>query len=1011
MSGSWASPTLETGQNAISSLLQPPIVRTGLLPRTSAPTLSAQKPPTIRDIPPVTLTSIAHIDPTEFTPYLTQVGALYEQLQAVKESENKATDIFHKRGSKTGDSAAVSDDDLWPGQSASVPRPSSISSEFSFSPIGAPSQIRRYSSGGSRKAIQELSPLSAIPSVYFDEDFHLENPRTFDVVSERSEIIQPPTVTLGKMSLENENTAVLRKPLSTNAILQDKLSWYMDIIEIYLIASVLTASTTFFIALSSLQELHSETTNSVARIKALRRELEVLDREIAISGLNIVQTRQRQENLQQLRHAVIQLSRITDGVATCESLIDNGEIETALESIGSLENLIAGELDHPKSASKFDRRDLQLRDLRGTIMLQGVNNDLSTLRFRIGKVYEARFLSLLIGDLQRHAKVVSTQEVLIRWANASERSRGSHIRESSIFPSYMGSTEDLRSELLESLTGLHRVKHLITAATAYREAALKEIRNLIRRSLPSSNDDDNDSLVSSSTMQSAKTLSQHQKLSILARNLRALGPRAAETLLVTIYIRITETLRRLTTQIKLLLDVASSLGDGFGSSGSKSQTELSLTRLTVRVSPITAAEIQEIHKAIGLPDLLGQSVDIAQDKIAKILRVRSEQSTHLSLVWFLRYFTLNLHFVNECESISGRSGATLKTVVNGQIKDFVQHFSDVEKEKLARNMESEQWEAKDFSEKDTANLNRILSCSTKDPTEWLDDLKIWIPPPDNDLESSGPDDPQPNSNSMTRIRNAYIDEETFILPNPAILCMDSLARFLQLIASIPSMTSDISASLVSYLQFFNSRCTQLILGAGARRSAGLKNITSKHLVLASQALAFIAALISYVREFVRRHAGSGAATLSVVEFDKVKRLYQEHQSSINDKIVEIMSRLAASHVKAMRNTDWDNGQKNAHSYMVALTKDTTSLHRILTKNLPEQTVRRLMTPVFISYKDQFSKAFKEEDPKTELGRDSMLHDVEFFQSKLGKIDGYGDTGEYLNTIIKSKQLGTHTPGS
>lgn len=39
----------------------------------------------------------------------------------------------------------------------------------------------------------------------------------------------------------------------------------------------------------------------------------------------------------------------------------------------------------------------------------------------------------------------------------------------------------------------------------------------------------------------------------------------------------------------------------------------------------------------------------------------------------------------------------------------------------------------------------------------------------------------------------------------------------------------------------------------------------------------------------------------------------------------------------------------------------------------------------------------------------MLHDVEFFQSRLGKIDGFGDAGEYLTTIIKSKEIKSAAP--
>lgn len=41
----------------------------------------------------------------------------------------------------------------------------------------------------------------------------------------------------------------------------------------------------------------------------------------------------------------------------------------------------------------------------------------------------------------------------------------------------------------------------------------------------------------------------------------------------------------------------------------------------------------------------------------------------------------------------------------------------------------------------------------------------------------------------------------------------------------------------------------------------------------------------------------------------------------------------------------------------------------------------------------------------------MLCDIEFFESKLGKLDGCGDTAEYLTTIIKSKQVKTGRPAN
>ncbi|KAF9881230.1 hypothetical protein CkaCkLH20_01380 [Colletotrichum karsti] len=1011
-SSSWANAVLESGQNAISTLLQPPIVRTGLQPHTSAPASSAHKPPTARDIPPVTLTNIPHVDLSEFKPYLSQVGALYEQLRRVKEQDDDRPGSAGRRSSKHDDFTEVDEGHLKPAGRQPARRKSSIASIASISSLEGPGPLRRNSSGLGRKGGQGLPPLSTIPTVYFDEDFHLENPRTFDVVSERSEVVPPAPG--NNEAGSNGSVMAPRKALATNAILQEKLSWYMDTIEVHLINSISTASTTFFTALGSLRELHSEAAESVDRIKTLRKELEALDDEIATKGLNIVQKRRRRENIQALNDAVLQLRHIVEGVTSCEALVDAGEVDQALSNIDTLELLIAGEHDESYEAGTPVLPASRLRDLRGATALQTVNEDLHQLRFRIGRAYESKFQSLLLADLRRHVESVSNRDVLLRWSSSSMRARGGAGREAAAFPAYLGSTQELRKAVMPNILGLHRAQHIATAIAAYREAVLREVRNIIRRPMPSSNDDDNESMMSASTMSGGRQRSNQEKSSILARNLRALDPKDAEDLLKTMYIGVTETLRRLTTQVKVLLDIASCLTEEATAAGLKSPPIRSplasptpFDREFPRLDDAPGSfEVQEeIHKAMDIPNLVGQAVDMAQDKVLKVLKVRSEQSTHLTLAWFLRYFTLNLYFSNECEAISGRSGTALKTLVNGHIKEFVQQHGEAEKQKLAQGMESDQWSAKDFDEKAKALLDQVLESSTKDAAVWTEGTKIWEEQPDGEA-SNGVAENETNGTSKEKARTAEIEGETFLLPNSAILCLEGISHFLHLIGSIPSMASDVATSLITYLQLFNSRCTQLILGAGATRSAGLKNITTRHLALASQALSFIVTLIPHIREFVRRHAGSGAGVSSLMgEFDKVRRLFQEHQNSIYDKLVEIMSGRAAAHSKSMKAINWDKDpSESTHTYMETLAKETTTLHRVLTKHLPESSVQMIMGPVFASYKDQFGRVLDAADAKTISGRNSMLRDVDFFIAKLGKLDGFRDTGDFLKGIINSKEI-------
>ncbi|KAF5024873.1 hypothetical protein F66182_3031 [Fusarium sp. NRRL 66182] len=1003
---SLAASVYEASQNAISTLLQPPIVRTGLQPHTSAPASTAHKPPTARDIPPVTLTNITKVDVEEFQPYLSQIGTLYEQLQRLKESDEEANK--EQRSSRQDTPTESSSDGYL--RPVSKPRPTRKGSTASLSSMNSndgQSPVRRPSAGFVRRSTHGPPPLSTIPTVYFDDEFHLENPRTFDIVSERSEVIRPANAEDGKGAL-NGSAAAPRKALATNAILQEKLSWYMDTIEVHLINSISAASTTFFTALGSLKELHSEAAESVERIKTLRKELEALDEEIATKGLQIVHQRRRQENLRQLNDAVLQLKQIADGVASCETLVDQGEIDKALASIDSLEKLIGGERD----VAVEGQPEIQLRDLRSASALQGINADLAILRSRIGKAYEANFQSILIRDLRRHVESVSPEEILLRWSNASNRSKSGHVKSPSVFPNYLTSTNELKAELLPNMVGLHRAKHIAAATVAYRETVLREIRNLVRRPLPSSTDDDNESMMSISTASGGKHLSNQEKSSILARNLRALDAEDAEDLLVKIYIGVAETLRRLTTQVKVLLEITSSLTDDPLGEGLMSPTIKSPIasprpdRFPTSPFNKTTFEVQEeLHKSLDITNLLGQAVDVAIEKIVKVLKVRTEQTAQLPMTLFLRYFTLNLYFANECESISGRSGTSLKNVVNGHIKDFVQRNRDTEMQKLAQGMESDQWNAKDFTEKNMTLLNTILGSSTHDPHEWTDSTKIWIS--NSELEGPGEEETvETNGTGKEKTRTATIDSETFMLPKSAILCLDGIAKFSHLINGIPSMTFDIATSLIAYLQLFNSRCTQLILGAGATRSAGLKNITTKHLALASQALSFTATLIPHVREFVRRHAGTGASVSSLMgEFDKVRRLLQEHQDSIHQKLVEIMSGRAAIHSRTMKSIDWEaNGGRGPHPYMETLAKETTTLHRVLTKHLPETSIQMIMLPVFSSYRDQLGSSLREADPKTETGLKSMYSDIEFLITKLGKLDGFGDTGEYLQKIIKSKQV-------
>ena len=916
----------------------------------------------------MTLTNIPHVEEIEFDPYLRQTGSLYEVFRQTREADPRGTLFTRKERvlSKSDDRTGL------PARSRHGSTSSTVISQTGYAPELPPESplSPKLQSGARpiRKRPLQVSPLSTIPNVYFEEEFHLENPRTFDIVSECAEIVRQTEKSNSHIGTPGSTG---RKVLATNAILQEKLSWYMDTVEVHLINSISTASASFFTALGSLKELRSEAAASIAHIKNLREDLSGLDQGMALGGLKVINMGRRLENARKLNTAVYQLRRIVETVSLCEEQIEKDEIEEALTTLRDAELLISGQYVGAKLPNTSP-----VIDLSGIKALEGAEEDLSVLRRKIGKGFEARILESLLGDLRSHVDSVDTRTTFRRWTQAFSRGRNAQIRSPPVYPSYLQISDELRLVFQKNIEGLSQSDCVMGAMSVWRDSVLREFKTLIRRHLPSSSDDDTESTMSASTA-GGRHMSQQEKSSILARNLRALDAKDAEEMTQKIYANVGEALRRVATQVKVLLDLTSGLKKIPGTPSIMSPKSPPAASMTSYVDGNLGSSrppdpTEDIHQALDMSNILGQAVDISQTQITKILKVRSEQTTQLPLPQFLRYFQVNRMFADECEAISGRGGAMLKTVVNAQIKDFVCQFGEAKRRDLVQSMDADKWEAKDFVETDWETLGRIIDSSTQDVDLWqqTSSLNPRLESKHSDSQANG--HTTPPSSFKAQVRPASIGAQKYILPSSAIGALHALELFAILTTGIPSLVTDIATALLDYLKLFNSRSAQLILGAGATLSAGLKNITTKHLALANQALSFIAALIPHVREFVRRYAANATGLVNIMtEFDKVRRLYAEHQSGIQDKLVEIMSGRATTHVNAMKKIQWDDASQGAEVslYMETLVKETTTLHKVLSKHLPEGTVEIVMEPVFASYKKQWTNAFKGAEVRTEQGKE------------------------------------------
>lgn len=173
--------------------------------------------------------------------------------------------------------------------------------------------------------------------------------------------------------------------------------------------------------------------------------------------------------------------------------------------------------------------------------------------------------------------------------------------------------------------------------------------------------------------------------------------------------------------------------------------------------------------------------------------------------------------------------------------------------------------------------------------------------------------------------------------------------------------------------------------------------------LASQSLSIIIALIPYIREFIRRHMNPKQAVM-LIEFDKLKRDYQEHQNEIHAKLVAIMADRLAVHCGELREIDWEATptRDGPRQYVLMLTKETQTLHKVLSKYLSQATVEGVMSQVLAASVHRLSEEYGKVEFKSEEAKKRMAMDAAYINAKLGPLSEAGTAVASLETLVKDK---------
>ncbi|EKM82490.1 hypothetical protein AGABI1DRAFT_117956 [Agaricus bisporus var. burnettii JB137-S8] len=863
-----------------------------------------------------------------------------------------------------------------------------------------------------------IPPLESVPSVFFQQGFTLADPKTFAKVTEQPD--DPRSTSRPSSSSGPTPVDYFTDPsssLSYTPPLLDKFSHYADTVEQHLVREISIRSTSFFAALTNLQDLQSESDLCLDRISQLRGLLKDVDEKTAMKGLDVVKKGKKVDNVVKIKkmardiEGVVEMTRIAKGFVSAgqwgEALTVVEELETLWEGEtqrdvkvngGGLETMPEEDEDGSTLAEQ-DRKPTVGFPLSALAAFSELPSHLQVLTLEIATSLSQELVIVLRHDLEQRA---------LRNQSPQNLKTNGHTTDSKV------KDESLRDRLKPLIHNLVRTKGLKDAILKWREDVLNEVRSVVKKAVSGFDKEwDED---------------KEENKTALIQHLKDMEYTTFMPLLQGVYKQFMMLIESIQIQNNIMNDLLESL------------------QIPNKHS-IPTTSFQSI--AEDLADLLSSTTELSHTTSAKLLQPRTETHSILPIPQFLALYYDSMAFVVKCEVICRRMVIGLRGVVIRQASVYLGKFHQGRVERCARVVLDETWNQVEVGGEIQDVVDVLVKCAVRDAMELninaegavFGNTESGKGGTLNGTKANGKGDdststmvPSPSSPASPHLRalpttktfaelgetvtvqsseskestksgkgnpkHLKIEDRSYYIVSATAEILVLLIDYLKLIVNLSTLTKDTINKVVEFLMTFNSRTCQLVLGAGAMRSAGLKHITAKHLALASQSLSVVSELIPYVRETFRRHLNQAEAVL-LVDFDKLKRDYQVHQTEIHAKLISIMGDRLTAHIESLKAIDWaqpNDGGVNA--YMQTLVKETVTLHKVLSRYLSAAVVE-----VFAGINHRLSEVYGKIELPSQDAKLRLLADTKFLHKELSGLKNVMASMGMLETVVSEKQVG------
>uniref|UniRef100_A0AAX7U6I5 Vacuolar protein sorting-associated protein 54 n=1 Tax=Astatotilapia calliptera TaxID=8154 RepID=A0AAX7U6I5_ASTCA len=758
-----------------------------------------------------------------------------------------------------------------------------------------------------------LSHCALYCQIFMKPDFALEDPATFNMVLPWSHF--------------NNAGGKSSRDVASSKLLQEKLSHYLDVVEVSIARQISLRSEAFFHAMSSQHELQDQLQETQHAVAVLRGRTAAMDQVMCQGPLQALCTALTRNNCVKLHNKLKLMAAVHQTQPTVQLLLSTSEFVGALELIATTKEVLQQELQGIHSFRHLGSQLCELEKLIDKMMVEDfsmyAHSDLNRSLRDEPQVLEKERLESLVFGLLRQRKldfldIYSDEMIVAAKAIVSQCVADSVVQIEEIdaevvvkladqmrlmtFPQWF----DLLKNVFESfLFFLQRIK-----------ATMNVIRNVVLEVLDSNQK--TRLLEDSCSEPSGQEASQ---VPSLLQGEAELAYLTHEGLFISDALNDAQQKQQEQKQQRVVPAAQDqSSAAGFRSQQGRVETASSDSGATEMPGENMMPTDFELNLVINnLQELMYTASDISHDRCVKVLTARAKDGSleRLTSAEFVCLSQAVEGFVRDTEELCGRRSVSLRGALQSQANRFVHRFHE---ERLLLNMIT-RWKQAEVPAEFQDLVNSIANGRISLPERKIPGIRLHCP-------------------------KILINLILFPLCSfrTVLLLIRIFLEYCQCVNDIPSISTDMLTRLADLLKHFNSRSCQLVLGAGALQIVGLKTITTKNLALASRCLQLVVHYIPIIRaHFETKLQPKQFSVLR--HFDHITKDYNDHIAEISAKLVAIMDSLFE---KVLSKYEVKAPMPSACFRNIC--KQMAKMHEAIYELLPEEQTQMLFLRINASFK-------------------------------------------------------------